>query len=133
MKSEEEIREAAKAKSSAIKAGQRLKHAIPEWKSSVRVAKNIYYTNQGRYRVKYKGTWLGSFYTLEGAKSGLQMEKDKSLLMQVNQKIEELKSLFDQEEEELQEALSFLRDRKRKELDALCLEAGYLMEQISNT
>ena len=47
------------------------KHTCPAGKTSIMVEPRIYYTNQGRYRPKRKGKFLGSFYTLEGAKEAL--------------------------------------------------------------
>jgi len=74
---------------------QREKHPIPAGKSMVTVEKGIYFVRQGRYRPKADGKWLGSFYTLDGAREALKgyaadkdIEKLKQEIRQTKQKLE---------------------------------------------
>jgi len=87
---------------------QRSKHTIPAGKSMVTVEKGIYYTRQGRYRPKANGKWLGSFYTLDGAREALKdYAKDKDI-EKLKQEIRQTK----QKLEILQEELEALKNEK---------------------
>ena len=87
---------------------QRSKHPIPSGKSMVTVEKGIHYTRQGRYRPKANGKWLGSFYTLDGAREALEdyaKDRDiKKLKLEIRKTKQKL--------ETLQEALEALENEK---------------------
>lgn len=76
---------------------QSAKHPIPAGKSMVTVEKGIYFTRQGRYRPKANGKWLGSFYTLDGAREALKDDAEdrevKKLTRQIKILQEELEAL----------------------------------------
>jgi len=72
---------------------QRSKHLIPAGKSTVTVEKGIYFTRQGRYRPKSGGKWVGSFYTLDGAREALKDYEVERLEQQIEILKKELEAL----------------------------------------
>ena len=84
-----------------------VKHSIPQGKSMVTVEPNIYYTRQNRYRPKFKGKFLGSFYTLVVARRAIQEAR-----------VEQIK----QELGEAEAAYLALREKLVEEADQLVTE-----------
>lgn len=71
------------------------KHTCPAGRSSIVVEPRIHYTNQGRYRPYRKGKFLGSFYTIDGARDALHQADVRDQYEALKAESERLKKELD--------------------------------------
>ena len=88
-----------------------VKHSIPAGKSQITIEPNIYYTRKNRYRPRFNGKYLGSFYTLVVARRAIKEAR-----------IEQIK-------QELGEAEAAYRDLRKKLIE----EADQLTTEVNET
>ena len=67
-----------------------VKHSIPEGKSQITIEPNIYYTRKNRYRPRFNGKYLGSFYTLVVARRAIK----EARVEQIKQELDEAKKAY---------------------------------------
>ena len=110
------------------------KEIIPEGQSQVRIEKNIYFTRQGRYRVKIEGKWRGSFYTLDGARQEVKALELAKGLLKAKSRLTKHNDLYDSRLEEFKrkqaEALQAWEDKERVKQNDLMRDVGYHEEQL---
>ena len=110
------------------------KEVIPEGQSQVRMEKNIYFTRQGRYRVKIDGKWRGSFYTLDGARKEVRKSELAKGLLKAKDRLTRHNAVYNSRLETFKkkqaEELKAWEDKERVKQNDLMRDVGYHEEQL---